>query len=167
MTLNLKNTVALLERMQNLDIPISNTTRGETIQQTYRNKLTAQLKEALFKDCQACFEEGDGMSIIPFLTKEGVVLDVPNISVTDNADPNYCNGSISIEWSFTIKGLEFDGAEAAREYQFSLEQTKKRNEEAEAKKQAKIEKDKAARAERDRKRAKAIEAAMLATEEDD
>jgi hypothetical protein len=163
--MKLKHTRAFLEKLQVLDIPISNTTRGETIQQTYRNKLTAQLKEALFKDCQASFEGEDGMSIIPFLTKDGVILDVPNSSIADNADPNFCNGSISIEWSFTIKGLEFDGAEAAREYEFSLEQAKKKAEEAEAKKQAKIERDKAARAERERKRAKAIEAAMLVDED--
>jgi hypothetical protein len=71
-----KNTLDLLKKIQNLDIPVSNTTRGEAIQQTYRNNLTAKIRNTFFEDCKAYFENEaeDGMSIIPFITKEGIIL---------------------------------------------------------------------------------------------
>ena len=163
--MELKHTLKMLQRIMELEIPVSNTTRGEQIQQTYRNNLTTKLKEALFKDCSEAFNNEETTGIIPYLTKEGVVLELPNESVADNTDPNMCNGAISIEFSFAIKSLEYDATEASKEYDFAREQARKRAEETEAKKQAKIAKDKAARAERERKRMRAIQAAMAA--EDD
>ena len=163
--MQLKNLSKLLSDIQKLDVPISNTTRGEAIHQTYRNTLTKRLHDALFKDCQDAFDSDESSGILPFLTREGIILDVPNEYVADNTDPNMCNGSISIVWSFTIKGLEYDGAEAAREYEFDLEQARKKAEETERKKQAKIEHDRKAREEREAKRARLVQQAML--EDDD
>ena len=122
----LKNTLEFLERITQFDIPISNTTRGEQIHQTYRNKLTVQLKEALYQDCVKMFENNE-LGIIPYLTKEGVILEIPNVSIADNTDPNTCNGAISLEWSFTFKNLEYDAQTFSDEYEFTLVKKAKEN----------------------------------------
>lgn len=161
--MEMKNTLKFLNKLQEMDVPVSNTTRGEAIQQTFRNSIAAQLKEALYKD----YEEGFGTdsNIIPYFTREGIILDVPNASVADKTDPNYCTGSISIELKVSIKGLEFDGCEAAENYKFDLELARKKAEEANKKKQDKIERDRAAREAREAKRAKLIEMAMREEED--
>lgn len=164
--MKLDKTQEVLKEITKLEIPISNTTHGEQIQQTYRNNLTKRLKEALYEDCKALFPPDNTDGILPYLVKEGVILEVPNVSIADNTDPNLCNGAISIEWGFTIKSLEYDAGMAAEELEFLATQKAKKAEEAERKKQEKIKRDKEAREAREFKRLKLAEAmAKLEREE--
>lgn len=163
--MQLKNTIEKLKQITALTIPISNTARGEQIHQTFRNNLTNQLKEALYEDCAEGLTENDS-GIIPYLTREGVILELPNSSVADNTDPDLCNGAISIELAFTFKSLDFDAQIAADEYEFQLKQKAKKSEEDKRKKEEKIARDKAARAAREFKRLKAAEAMLKFDEED-
>lgn len=150
--MELTNTKKLLDEIMNMNVPISNTSRGEQIQQTYRNNLTAALKEALFEDCLASLTDTDGVA--PYLTKEGVVLEIPNQSIADNLITEYGSGAISIIWNFTIKGLDYNAAEMAEEFDLTQETKRVKAAEAEKKKAAKIARDKAAREAREMKRAK-------------
>lgn len=155
----------LLTKIQALDIPISNTTRGEQIHQTYRNQLTAELRTALYEDLMDSLRD-DSDGILPYLIKEGVILEIPNASVADNTDPDVCNGAISIEMSFTFKGLDFDAPEAAAEFDFLQQKKRREAEEAAKKKEEKIRRDEAARAARAAKRKRLVEAALYSEEED-
>lgn len=157
--MHLKSTREFLERLITMDMPISNTTRGEQIQQTFRNKLTTQLKEVLFEDCTASFPFDDATGIIAYRTKEGVVLEIPNSSVADNITNEFGSGAISIEMKFTIKGLEYNAEEMAEEFDMKLREKAANEKEAERKKQAKIERDRKAREAREAKRAKLLEKA--------
>ena len=162
--MHLPRTKTLLAHIQSLDIPISNTSRGEQIHQTFRNQLTAELRTALYEDLMESFQD-DSNGILPYLIKEGVILEIPNSSVADNTDPDTCNGAISIEMSFTFKGLDYDAPEAAAEYDF-LQQKKRRDaEEAAKKKEEKIRRDEAARAERIAKRRRLVENALRREED--
>ena len=156
----------LLNEIIGLEIPISNTTRGEQMQQTYRNKLTARLKEALFEDCMEAFPATAINGIIPFLTKDGVILEVPNESVADGITNEIGSGAISIEMKFTIKGLEYNAADESEDYDLHLLEKQRKAEEAEKKKADKIARDRKAREARELKRAKMLEAAARFTEED-
>lgn len=158
--MQLKNTRAFLEQMTEMDMPVSNTSRGEQIQQTFRNNLTTQLKEVLFEDCMESFPFDDPSGIIAYRTKDGVVLELPNNSVADNITNEYGSGAISIEIKFTIKGLEYNAADMAEEYDIGLREKAAKAKEAERKKLAKIERDRKAREARELKRAKIIEAAL-------
>ena len=158
--MQLKNTQSFLEKMISLDIPISNTTRGEQIQQTFRNNLTNQLKEVLFEDCLASFPFDNESGIIAYRTKEGVILEVPNSSVADNITNEYGSGAISIELKFTIKGLEYNAEEMAEDYDASIREKQVKLAETERKKAEKIKRDRAAREAREAKRAKLAEAAL-------
>lgn len=142
----------LLTELMDLEVPISNTTRGEQIQQTYRNKFTAKLREALFEDCKASFPEGS--DIIPFITKDGVILEVPNDSIADNMENDIGSGAISIEMSFTIKGLEYNASDESDNYALDLEEKAAKKKDAEKKKAEKIARDRKAREEREAKRAR-------------
>lgn len=156
----------MLREIMGLDIPISNTTRGEQIQQTFRNKLTAQLKEALFEDCMESFPASEVNGIIPYLTKDGVILELPNESVADGITNDIGSGAISIEMKFTIKGLEYNAADESEDYDLHLLEKQRKAEEAEKKKADKIARDRKAREARELKRAKILEAAGKFTEED-
>ena len=156
----------LLNEIMEMEIPISNTTRGETIHQTFRNKLTKQLKEALFEDCMASFPATDSESIIPYLTKDGVILELPNASVADGMTNDIGSGAISIEVKFTIKGLEYNAADESEDYDLKLLQKQREEEEREKKKADKIARDRKAREARELKRTKMLEAATRFTEED-
>ena len=143
---------ALLEDLMELEVPISNTTRGEQIQQTYRNKFTAKLREALFEDCKESF--ADGNDIMPFITKDGVILEVPNETVANNMENDIGSGAISIEMSFTIKGLEYNASDESDNYALDLEEKAAKKRAEEKKKADKIAKDRKAREEREAKRAR-------------
>lgn len=157
--MNLKKTKAFLEQMLTMDIPVSNTTRGEQIQQTFRNNLTRQLKEVLFEDCSETFPLDGSADIIAYRTKEGVVIEIPNSSVADNITNEYGSGAISLELKFAIKGLEYNAVDMAEEFDIHQRQKAEEAKLAEEKKQAKIAKDRKAREEREIKRARLLEAA--------
>jgi len=162
--MHLPRTKSMLEKIQGLDIPISNTTRGEQIHQTFRNQLTAELRNTLYEDLMESFAD-DTTGILPYLIKEGVILEIPNASVADNTDPDLCNGAISIEMSFTFKGLDFDAPEAAAEFDFLQEKKRRDAEEAAKKKEEKTRRDEAARAARAAKRRRVVEAALYGKED--
>ena len=125
--MELKEFTNLLLEMQEMEMPISDTTKGKQVQQTYRNNLTAKLLEALYKDCEQGFlGETD---IIPYLIKGGVILEVPNSSVADSLTANDLgSGALSIELNVTIKSLETDAQELADDYVFKLEADKQKKE---------------------------------------
>lgn len=162
--MQLKRVKAMLENLMELEVPVSNTTRGEQIQQTYRNKFTAKLKEALFEDCKETL--GEESEIVPFLTKDGVILEVPNASIADNMENDIGSGAISIEMSFTIKGLEYNASDESDNYALDLEEKAAKKKENEKKKADKIARDRKAREEREAKRARLAEAAMRTIERD-
>jgi hypothetical protein len=119
--MQLKEFTNLLLDMQEMEMPISDTTKGKQVQQTFRNNLTSKLLEALYKDCEQSFlGETD---IIPYLIKGGVILEVPNASVADSLGENDLgSGALSIELNVTIKNLDTDAQELADDYAFKLEQ---------------------------------------------
>ena len=155
MTLN--EFTKLLFDMQEMEMPISDTTKGKQVQQTYRNNLTAKLIEALYKDCEQSFlGETD---IIPYLIKGGVILEVPNSGVADSLGENDLgSGALSIELNVTIKSLETDAQELADDYSFKLEKDRQRKEKDEREKQLKIEKTKKMRELKEKQRIKLNEA---------
>lgn len=155
--MELKEFTNLLLEMQEMEMPISDTTKGKQVQQTYRNNLTAKLLEALYKDCEQGFlGETD---IIPYLIKGGVILEVPNSSVADSLTANDLgSGALSIELNVTIKSLETDAQELADDYAFKLEADKQKKEKAEKEKQIQIEKTRKMRELKQRQKAKLSEA---------
>jgi hypothetical protein len=166
--MQLKNTRAFLEALGEMEMPITNTTRGEQIQQTFRNNLTAQLKETLFEDCSESFPADDPSGIMAYRVKEGVILEIPNSSVADGITNEYGSGAISIEFKFTIKGLDYNAAEMADDYAVLQKAKAATAKENERKRQEKIEKDAKSRAAREAKRAKMLEiAARFASEQED
>lgn len=152
----LKRTKEFLEKICNMEMPLSNTVRGEQIHQTHRNKLTAELKEALYEDCKECFPIDNTAGILPYITKDGVIFELPNISVADNT-PNDYTGAISIECKFTFKGLEFSAPEAEEEYRFTQKQAIEKKKKAELEKAISIKKQQEAKKARELKRAKLME----------
>lgn len=158
--MQLKNTRAFLEALGEMEMPITNTTRGEQIQQTFRNNLTAQLKETLFEDCSESFPADDPSGIMAYRVKEGVILEIPNGSIADGITNEYGSGAISIEIKFTIKGLEYNAADYAEEYDIIQKDKAIKAAETERKKNEKIKRDRAAREARELKRAKLLEAAL-------
>lgn len=151
--MKLTKTEELLNKICEMEIPISDTLKGKLVHQTFRNKLTTQLKEALYEDfAEALLAEGQ---ILPYLTKDGVIVEVPNESVADNISPNDLgSGAISIEFSVTIKSLDTDANELAEEYNFKKRSDAAKAEKAAKEKQAKIDRDRKAREAKDKKRAK-------------
>lgn len=161
--MKLTKTKALLDKICGMEIPISDTLKGKLVHQTFRNKLTVQLKETLYEDfAESLLAEGN---ILPYLTKDGVILELPNETVADNISPDDLgSGAISIEFSITIKSLDTDANELAEEYNFVKQQAAEKARKAEKDKQAKIERDRKAREFKERKKAK-LEEAMEAFEE--
>lgn len=155
--MQLKEFTNLLLDMQEMEMPISDTTKGKQVQQTFRNNLTSKLLEALYKDCEQSFlGETD---IIPYLIKGGVILEVPNASVADSLGENDLgSGALSIELNVTIKNLDTDAQELADDYAFKLESDKQKKEKAEKEKQIQIEKTRKLRELKQRKRDKLAEA---------
>lgn len=164
--MHLPRTKALLEKIQTMDIPLSSTTRGEQIHQTFRNQLTTELKNALYEDLLVCLAEDSSDGILPYLVKEGVILEIPNAGVADRTDPEQCSGAISVEWSFTFKGLDYFAPEAAADYDFQTEKKRKEAEEAAKKREEKRKRDEANRAARAEKRRKLVEQALRFSYED-
>lgn len=151
--MKLTKTEELLNKICEMEIPISDTLKGKLVHQTFRNKLTTQLKETLYEDfADALLAEG---RILPYLTKDGVIVEVPNESVADNVSPNDLgSGAISIEFSVTIKSLDTDANELAEEHNFKKRSDAAKAEKAAKEKQAKIERDRKMREAKEKKRAK-------------
>ena len=150
--MQLTKTKELLNSICDMEMPISNTMKGKQIHQTFRNNLTARIKSAFYEDCmQAMANDEEG--IFPYLTREGVIIEIPNSSVADCLDANDLgSGAISLEVKFAIKGLDCDANELADEYSFKLAQDAAKAEKAEREKQAKIERDRKTREMREKKR---------------
>lgn len=161
--MKLTKTKELLDKICEMEIPVSETLKGKLVHQTFRNKLTTQIKETIYEDlADSLLSEGN---ILPYLTKEGVILEVPNESVANSMLPDDLgSGAISIELSVTIKSLDTDANELADEYNFAKQQAAEKARKAEKDKQAKIERDRKARELKDKKKAK-LDAAMEAFKE--
>ena len=151
--MQLDNIRAFLEELADMEVPVSETMRGEQIQQTFRNKLTTEMKDLLFEDCLASFPADNSFGILAYRTKEGVVLEIPNASVADNTNGSG-SGAISIEFKFVIKGLEYNAADMADDYDLDLRKKAARAAEAERKKAENIERTRKAREAREAKRAR-------------
>lgn len=161
--MKLTKTRELLEQIMKLDIPISNTTKGKQVHQTYRNNLTAKLTEMLYEDCaNSLLGEND---IIPYLTKNAVILEIPNPVIADSLDKDDLgSGALSIELGFTIKNLETDASELADEYEFKKQLDAQKAEKKEKEKLAKMERDKKARELKERKKNQMAEMVASITE---
>ena len=155
--MELKEFTNLLNAIQEMELPISDTVKGKQVQQTFRNNLTVKLLEALYKDCEQGFL-GD-TEIVPYLVKGGVILEVPNNSVADSLGANDLgSGALSIELNVTIKNLDADAKELADDYAFKLEVDRQKKEKAEKDKQIQIEKTRQLRELKNRQRNKLAEA---------
>lgn len=158
--MKLDNVKNFLMQLSAKDIPISNTSKGEQIHQTYRNQLTAQLKDALFEDCLVNFPFDDENGIFPYRVKEGVILEVPNASIADKITNEYGSGAISVELKFTVKDLDYNAEEMAEDYDCDVRRKASAAAEREKKKSEQIKRSQAARAAREAKRAKLIATAL-------
>lgn len=134
----------LLNEISQMELPISDTLKGKLVHQTTRNNLTNQLKEALYEDfAEELLQDGE---IIPYLIKEGVILEVPNASVANAIGPNDMgSGALSIEFGIAIKGLDVDANELASEFDFKKQLDAQKKAQTEKIKAAQIEKSKVAR----------------------
>jgi hypothetical protein len=141
-----ENVLNVLNEIKTKAVKISQTTKGECIHQTERNKIGAELREALFADLSELFPVSESAEdIVAYFTKDGVILEVPNGSVKDNISNVNGSGAISLEIGFTVKGLEYNAQDESDAYKVDLAE-KEAKAKAEAEKKAKnIAKDKAKR----------------------
>ena len=132
---NFTTTREALEAVQAATVQISQTKNGEAIQQAQRNKLGAALREALFHDLSAIFPATEEAgAIVAYLTGDGIVLEVPNDSVSDHLTSAVGSGAISIEIGFSIKSLEYNAKDASDAYAVDQAQKAARKAETAAKK---------------------------------
>ena len=158
--MKIEKTYQLLQEIQKMDMPISNTIKGKQIHQTFRNNLTAKIKQMFYEDCMQSMANGDE-GIFPYLAKDGVIIEIPNASVVDCLEADDLgSGAISLEIKFAIKNLDCDANELADEYSFKLAQDAERAAKAEKDKQAKIERDRKNRELREKKKQKMYDMAF-------
>lgn len=155
--MKIEKTYQLLREVQDMEIPTSNTIKGKQVHQTFRNALTTKIKQAFYADCMQELTDDEG-GLFPYLTKDGVIIEIPNASIADALDAeDLGSGALSLEIKFAIKNLECDANELADEYNFKLAQEAERAAKNERDKQIRIERERKSREMREKKKTKLYE----------
>lgn len=135
----MKNLVALLTALREREFTISDTAKGEQIQQTQRNKLKTELLAAIRADIKAAYE-------YVYQSEEGVLIEIENQSIADKLQSDEGSGAITACLDIKIKNLDCNAEMESEDFERKQqEKAEKKKAEAE-KKAAKIARDKEARA---------------------
>ena len=90
----------------------------ENIHQTQRNEIGAMLREALSLDLAEIFPITDACDQpIAYVTADGAILEIPNESVKDKVSNPDGSGAISVEFSVSVKSLDYNAANESDAYQ--------------------------------------------------
>lgn len=139
----MQNFVKLLEELKTRPIRISDTKKGWQVQQTDRNKMKADLQQAILADLKEMLEV---CAIVRKDTKTFVGFEIPNDSVADNLDTDSSgSGAITVMLDFTIMGLDNSFDELENEYKIKQEEKAEKDKEKAEKKKQKIARDTAER----------------------
>lgn len=128
----------LLAELQNKTFRITETTRGEAIQQTERNKLKADILNAIFDDIREVYE-------YVFRSEEGILLEVENQSIADNLQSEEGSGAITVCIDLKVKNLDCNAENESADYMRKLEEKREKEKAAAKKKAEKIARDTAER----------------------
>ena len=145
----LENLAIALETVKTKDYKITLTkTEKEVIHQTQRNELGALLRTALAKDFLTLFPPTNSSAndVVAYLTADGTILEIPNKSIRDKITNADGSGAISVEISVSVKGLEYNAADASDAYQVDLADKAAKAQAKAEEKARKVTRDTAARA---------------------
>lgn len=137
----MENLIKLLNELKNREFKISNTTKGEQIQQTQRNALKAELLAAIREDIKASYE-------FVFQSDEGILLEIANNSIADNLQDEEGSGAITACLDIKIKNLNCNAVDESEDFMRKLAEKEEKKKAIAEKKAAKIAQDKKIRAER-------------------
>lgn len=144
--IKLTNTATALEALKEVAIKVSQTQKGDCIHQTQRNKILAQLRDALFADVSTAFPpSANAQDIVAYYTDDGIILEIPNESVCDSLTSVDGSGAISVEIGFTIKSLEYNAKDEAEAHAVKVAEKEAKAKADAEKKAKKMAKDKANR----------------------
>ena len=135
---DMQNFVKLLEELKTRPIRISDTKKGWQVQQTDRNKMKADLQQAILADLKEMLEV---CAIVRKDTKTFVGFEIPNSSGS---------GAITVMLDFTIMGLDNSFDELENEYKLKQEEKAEKDKEKAEKKKQKIARDTAERQKKDK-----------------
>lgn len=117
----LERTIEALEAIKQEEVKISATKNGECIHQAQRNAIGAKLREALVADFMEIFPvTEEAQAIVAYLTEDGLVLEIPNESVSDHITNPNGSGAITVELGFTVKSLEYNAKDRSEAYTIDL-----------------------------------------------
>lgn len=138
----MKHLKALLDTLQDQTFRITETTRGEAIQQTERNKLKADILNAIFDDIRDTYE-------YVFRSEEGILLEIANQSIADKLQSDEGSGAITVCFDLKVKNLDCNAETESADYMRKLEEKRQKEAEAAKKKAEKIARDKKQRGDND------------------
>ena len=130
--------VKLLQDLKSQEFKISNTARGEQIQQTQRNNLKKSLLQTMKLDLQDILD-------YVYESEEGILIEVANDSIADGITNDTGSGAITLAVDIKVLGLEHNAEDEGNAFE-QLQSEKLAEKQAKEKdKQAKIARDKANR----------------------
>ncbi len=134
----MENLMKLLDELQVKSFRITETKNGEAIHQTERNKLKADILDALFHDIQARYE-------YTYRSEEGILIEIANQSIADALQSEEGSGAITVCLDLKVKNLDCNAENESADYMRKLTEKEEKARAAAEKKAAKIARDKAER----------------------
>lgn len=134
----MKHLTALLNELKERTFTISNTNKGELIQQTQRNKLKAELLAALRADIEEVYK-------YVFQSDEGILIEIENQSIADNLENDEGSGAITACLDIKIKNLDCNAEVESADFEQKQREKIEKKQAAAKKKSAKIERDRQTR----------------------
>lgn len=131
----MQNLVKLFEQIKTMPLRITESTKGNQIQQTERNALKQQILAAIFADAKENYE-------FSYRSEDGILFEVENDAIADKLDSETGSGAITIALDVKILGLDHNAVDDANEYEELVAIKNGKKAEREKKKAAKIERDK-------------------------
>lgn len=137
------NLIKLLSELKEREFKISDTTKGEQIQQTQRNQLKAELLNAIREDIAQAYE-------YVYQSDEGILIEIANDSIADGLKNDDGSGAITACLDIKIKNLDCNAENESEDFMRKLREKAEKKKALAEQKAAKMAKDKA---ERERKKA--------------
>lgn len=168
----MENLTKILNQMKTQEFDVVTSRGSLSLQQTQRNKIKAEILQAIYEDVKIALEE-EGFNVC--ITSYGPVIEVHNEKVEENVfrmeyrnwlakgnsgdmkkflkeETVMASGFISIQLDAVMKNLDTNAELDEESYLHELEQKELRAKEKEKKKREKIERDAEIRAEKARRR---------------
>ena len=147
-----------LEEIKSKTFKVTQTTKNgelvETIHQTERNGIKTLLREALCSDIMEHFPKSNNSEdIVAYYTADGIVLEIPNLSIADKIANVDGSGAISVVLDLSISSLNYNAGDLAEVYEEKLAEKRAKKEKEAEKKAKKVALDKASREARAKKKA--------------